>query len=243
MGMQNFRSTTTRQRGAVLILLVIGLLAGLPVAVWLDLRNLTENALLRQASDLNSVVSSVRSYYGANVVGRVLAAPGTVQVTHNYESIPGAIPIPATLSLELGRVISEQQHNITYRFVSDFPFANRSPHVLDFFEAGALAELRENPNQQLSKVSWSLFSDRVRLIAPVIMGAACVNCHNSHPESPKRDWSRRCARHPGDHGQSGDRQQPIFIQIFAGLFYIYGGDRNHLHRHAAAPGSNNPRHE
>jgi adenylate cyclase len=26
------------------------------------------------------------------------------------------------------------------------------------------------------------------LVAPVIMGQACVNCHNSHPESPKKDW-------------------------------------------------------
>ena len=25
-------------------------------------------------------------------------------------------------------------------------------------------------------------------IAPVIMGAVCVNCHNVHPESQKRDW-------------------------------------------------------
>ena len=28
----------------------------------------------------------------------------------------------------------------------------------------------------------------MRLAAPVLMGAACVNCHNAHPESPKRDW-------------------------------------------------------
>ncbi|MBJ6958646.1 hypothetical protein JG654_20255, partial [Vibrio cholerae] len=78
---------------------------------------------------LNSVITSVRSYYATNVVGRVLANPnGTTKVVHNYESVPGAIPIPATLSLELGRVIGAQQENITYRFVSDFPFANRAPH-------------------------------------------------------------------------------------------------------------------
>jgi len=40
----------------------------------------------------------------------------------------------------------------------------------------------------LSDVSNSLFSDRVRLVAPVVMGQTCVNCHNAHPESPKRDW-------------------------------------------------------
>ena len=182
------RSATASSGGLILIVLVLLLLAGLPVVVWLDLRNLTEKALLRQANDLNAVVTSVRGYYASNVVGRVLASPGSTQVVDNYETIPGAIPIPATLSLELGRVISEQQQNISYRFVSDFPFKNRAPHALDDFEENALTALRSNSKQKLTNVSWSLSGDRVRLIAPVVMGAACVACHNSHPQSPKRDW-------------------------------------------------------
>ena len=134
--------STADSRSLALVVLVLVMLAGFPLAVWLDLRNLTETSLLRQARDLNSVVSSVRAYYASNVVGRVLASPGATQVAHNYQTIPGAIPIPATLSLELGRVISEQQQNIAYRFVSDFPFKNRSPHALDSFETSALADLR-----------------------------------------------------------------------------------------------------
>src|ERR1700753_1027583 len=169
--------------------LIVLLLSALPVAVWLDLKNLTEAALRRQANDLNSVVSSVRSYYASNVVGRVLAHPGTTQVVHNYETIPGAIPIPATLSLELGKVISEQQQNITYRFVSDFPFKDRAPHQLDEFEQSSLQSLRQNPGQRnIVEATNSAFRDRVRLVAPIVMGPACVSCHNSHPDSPKRDW-------------------------------------------------------
>src|SRR5215813_8875985 len=172
----------------VLVLLVLLLLAGLPLAVWLDLSNLVDTNLRRQARDLNSVITSVRGYYAANVVGRVLASPGTTKVVHNYADVPGAIPIPATLSLELGKVISEQQQNIVYRFVSDYPFKNRSPHALDPFESNALDALRQNSDRQLAQVSATVFSDHFRLIAPVIMGQACVNCHNSHPESPKTDW-------------------------------------------------------
>src|SRR6516225_5784398 len=127
--------------GYILALLVILLLAGLPVAVWLDLSNLVETNLRRQASDVNSIISSVRNYYANNVVGRVPASPGTTKVVHNYKDFPGAIPIPATLSLELGKVISEQRRNIEYRFVSDYPFKNRPPHGLDEFETGALARL------------------------------------------------------------------------------------------------------
>src|ERR1700694_2344559 len=168
--------------------LIAVLLAALPVAVWLDLTNLAEVALRRQATDLNSVVSSVRSYYATNVVGRVLAHPGATQVVRNYETTPGAFAIPETLSLELGKVISEQQQNINYRFVSDFPFKNRTPHQLDDFEKASLQSLRENPDQKIVDAASSMFTDRVRLAAPVIMGPACVSCHNAHPESPKRDW-------------------------------------------------------
>jgi adenylate cyclase len=177
-----------RTRGLITGVLIVLLLVGLPVAVWLDLNNLAETNLRRQAFDLNSLVSSVRSYYGSNIVGRILAHEGQTKVVHNYQDVPGAIPIPATLSLELGRVISEQQQNIAYRFVSDYPFANRASHVLDDFEKRALTMLRARADQQVVEVKWTLFSDSVRLVAPVLMGAACVNCHNAHPESPKRDW-------------------------------------------------------
>jgi len=198
--------------GFLLVLLVLLLLVGLPVAVWLDLTNLAETNLQRQASDLNSIINSVRGYYASNVVGRILAAPGVpTRVVHNYEDFPGAIPIPATLSLELGRVISERQHNIAYRFVSDFPFANRVPHPLDRFESDSLQELRRNPNQILTADSQSLFVDSVRLVSPVVMGAACVACHNAHPESPKRDWKVGDVRGL----QEVTITQPISDDIFA----------------------------
>src|SRR3569832_1634571 len=88
-----------RTRGVVLAAWVALLVLGLPLAVWLDLRSVTQASLRRQASDLNAVINGVRGFYGSNVGGRVLAAPGVAtQVTHNYESVRGAIPIPATLS-------------------------------------------------------------------------------------------------------------------------------------------------
>jgi adenylate cyclase len=175
--------------GFVFVLLVFLLLVGLPVAVWLDLRSLADSNLRRQASDLNSIITSVRGYYAANVVDRILAAPGTTtKVVNNYEDFPGAIPLPATLSLELGGVITQQQHNITYRFVSDYPFANRAPHALDEFETDALRRLRQNSDQMLSLSSHALLVDQVRWVAPVIMGQACVTCHNDHPQNSKRDW-------------------------------------------------------
>ena len=51
-----------------------------------------------------------------------------------------------------------------------------------------MQSLRAQPDQRIVQSSASLFTDTVRLVAPVIMAQACVSCHNSHPESPKKDW-------------------------------------------------------
>jgi class 3 adenylate cyclase len=207
----------SRFSGQLLIVLVLVMLAGLPLAVWLDISNLSRNALERQAQDLSSLITSIRAYYAANVVGRVLAAHnsgegGGTQVSHNYAEIPGAIPIPATLSLELGKVISEQQANITYRFVSDLPFKNRPPHPMDAFEAAALSALRADPKQQVSDVSRRGFTNTYRFVTPVIMGETCVKCHNSHPESPKTDWKV---------GDVRAIQEIVISQPFAGNIFAF----------------------
>lgn len=180
-----------RSGSRLLLLLVIVLLAGLPLAVWLDLRHVSSANLARQASDLNIAITDIRDFYASDVVGHVLAASAQTHtvVTPDFESVPGAIPIPATFSLELGRVIGSNQGNIQYRFVSDFPFRHRAKHHLDAFERAALVTFRRQPERrQIVDVSWSGFDNRVRFVAPIIMGQTCIACHNTHPDSPKRDW-------------------------------------------------------
>ena len=171
--------------------LIVLALALLPVAVWLDLKNLSDNALTTQARTLNGMFNDIRGYYSANVVGRVQGFDGDSVAAHNYEDLPGAIPIPATLSLELGNVIAGRGvEDISYRFVSDFPFMNRAPHNLDGFETKALADFRatRDPEQVATEITGSLFERQIRMAVPVMLGQACVSCHNVHPESPKRDW-------------------------------------------------------
>src|SRR5262245_58019132 len=143
-----------------LVPLVLLLLAGLPLAVWLDLKNLSERALRLQARDFNSIVTSVRAYYATNVVERVLATPGHSQVAHNYQSIPVSIPSTPTLSIEIGRIIGDQQSDISYRFVSDYPFPERTAREFDAFERAAITSLRQNPKQTISDFSWSGLTGR-----------------------------------------------------------------------------------
>ena len=168
--------------------LFLVLLACLPLAVWLDMSNISESSARLQSANVKSMINEIRGYYAKQIVGRVKPFDGKSKVVHNYQDVPGAIPIPATLSLELASIFQKSQDNIGYRFISDLPFKNRIPHALDAWEVAALASLRAKPSEDLSELTHNGTSIRYRIAAPIVMEAVCVSCHNTHPESPKNDW-------------------------------------------------------
>ena len=196
-----------------LMVLVMVALIGLPIAIWLDLRNLSDETLTRQARSLNGIITSVRSYYAKNVVSRVVSSDTRTQALHNYLDVPGAIPIPATLSLELAEEIGVAEGDVSYRFVSDYPFVNRPSHNLDAFERQALAEFRaqSDSTQFLVRSTGNFWNREITLATPVILSGACVDCHNSHPESPKKDWKVGDVRAL----QSVTVQQPVTLNIWS----------------------------
>jgi adenylate cyclase len=173
----------------LLVIAVVLGLTGLPIAAWLDLRDLSERMLRSQAGEISRIIDDMRAFYGSDVVGRVLQNSGTpVTTAHNYRDIPGAIPIPATLSIELGKRISAHDGHVKYRFVSELPFKGREAHALDAFEHKAITALRADPKTPIVEVSGSFLDRQVRAAAPIMMGQVCVSCHNTHPDSPKTDW-------------------------------------------------------
>jgi signal transduction histidine kinase len=179
------------ESGGLQIATVVAFLAlfvCLPLAVWLDMSNIAQTSAQLQSANVKSMINEIRSYYATNIVGRVKSHPTKSEVVHNYHEVPGAIPIPATLSLELAAIFQKSQDNIQYRFVSDLPFQDRSPHLLDAWELSALAQLRSNSAQELSDVSHEGAYIRYRIASPIVMEPVCVSCHNTHPQSPKKDW-------------------------------------------------------
>src|SRR5688572_11279076 len=83
-------------RTRTLFVIVALLLAALPLAVWLDLRDLTERTSRRQALDIGTIITQIRGFYATDVVGRILAAAPSgepTQVVANYHDVPGAVAI------------------------------------------------------------------------------------------------------------------------------------------------------
>ncbi|NOZ37107.1 MAG: adenylate/guanylate cyclase domain-containing protein [Gammaproteobacteria bacterium] len=201
------------KRPAWLAAVVILALVFLPMAVWLDLKHLSNDALTRQAVDLNKMITEIRGYYARNVVGRILNNQGRSTPTHNYKEVAGGIPIPATLSIELGNLLGKKQSKIGYSFLSDYVFTNRESRELTPFETSAIKQFREskNPDDRLIKITGNLLRRQINMAVPVIMGKSCVACHNSHPLSPKKDWKVGDVRGI----QSIRVEQPIAANIFS----------------------------
>ncbi|AZV80485.1 adenylate/guanylate cyclase domain-containing protein [Parasedimentitalea marina] len=202
------------------VLVIIAVLA-LPLAVWRDVMAVTDQSIRKQTTALDKVMTTLRSYYSQNVIANLSSEVQTV-ASHDYHDIEGAIPIPATLAIELGELINATQSdggfNVEYRFVSDLPFLSRKPFDLTAGESRALTEFRNGfpEDHMFLKADNSPLDHAISMVTPVIMEDSCVACHNTHPDSPKTDWQTGDIRGL----QSFTVRQPIFSNLLTFKYLI-----------------------
>ena len=145
-----------------------------------------EATVLLAAESYVRALEAVRSTYTAEVVNRL---PPSVLVTHDYARYDHAVPLPATFTMALAVELGTAIDGFSVRLFSRYPFPFRAPSGLDEFERLALDSLERSPAAVVSVVEGS-GSDRVlRYARGDIMRLECVGCHNSHADSPKKDWS------------------------------------------------------
>lgn len=207
-------------------LLFLVALIGLPFVLYEALRQHAANEAIRDARSLSAMISIVRSYYAANVSGRLLQSQGKATLSENYHQIEGGIPIPATLSIELGDAIRQRavEGSFMFYFVSDAPFKRRIRPPLDEFQTEALRTFRRGEGLD---EHWRLEADangnqRMRLAIPVRMEKACVGCHNSHPDSTARNWKvgdvRGIQDVSVDLSLSGQAEDSLLLSLYLVFF-------------------------
>jgi two-component system sensor histidine kinase/response regulator len=175
----------------MLAALLLTVVVALPVGIFYSLTHQAEQRAQREAQALSSIISVFRAYYATNVAGRIQSGGGQVTLSENYHQIPGGVPIPATLSIELGEAITQAsgQTGFAMAFVSDAHFLNRQRPAADAFQLEALRAFRAD--EQLAKFSrfdTTAQGELLRWAVPVRMLPACVACHNAHPDSPIKTW-------------------------------------------------------
>ena len=179
-------------RSDVVLWLLLASLLLLPVVIVRSLSSATVAQMQMQAEEISTLASGIRAYYADNVISRLQAADGKAVYSENYRDVHGGIPIPATLSIELGALFDNAHADgrVSYEFLSDYPFAKRPSRSLDEFEMEALQAFRKEPDlKTFTKLDGNgLGRSSYRLATPILMRQACVTCHNTHPDSPRRDW-------------------------------------------------------
>jgi len=129
----------------------------------------------------------VQDFYSKVVVDSI---KDEVPVTHRYAVIEGAIPVPASFTIDLGEHIRKSQTTAMFvRLYSDYPFRYRNDGgPQDEFEQLALAHLRENEGKPFYRFESYEGRKSLRYATARVMEASCVACHNSHEDSTKTDW-------------------------------------------------------
>lgn len=152
---------------------------------------LIQSQALQNAEWCIKALKEATQLYSDDVVDRVEKIH-QIPVTDNYPAVEGAIPLPSTYSIVLGKRLSEQKGNLLFRVYSDYPFPMRQADGTggpqDRFEKDALSYLKQAPNADYYRIENYKGRPSMRYAMPSIMKASCVACHNTHPASPKKDW-------------------------------------------------------
>src|SRR5512132_3968957 len=145
----------------------------------------TDQAVLAGRS-IATQFKTLREYYTENVVDKILT-DGTFRASSDHKGDAKAIPLPATMILDLSTMLAKQ--NTAISLYSKFPFPNRTNQPLDAFQQEAWDFLVRNPDDTYSRQEMLDGRHVVRVaVADTMVVQACVNCHNTIAESPKKDW-------------------------------------------------------
>ncbi len=162
---------------------LLGLLLGWGIS---DKLTPTNGLPIRVVADyLHAVLQADRTFYTQHVVER-MEAMLIVNATENWRD-DRTLPLPAQFFKESSRGLQVRGKPFRYRLVSLWPInqentpeSEKERQALEqVITYGEVAELEiEVENRRYYQ---AIFPDRA-------ISRACVNCHNAHEESPKRDF-------------------------------------------------------
>jgi len=169
------------------VLLILG--AG-GAAVALVTYRLQETGTVRQATlaarETVAQFKALRKYYVKNVIAKVVGK-SNVKASFDHAGVPRTIPLPATVIHDMSERLRSRGTNL--KLYSAYPFPNRADRKLDTFGKAAWDFLNAKPDATFSRRETRGEKTVLRVaIADKMVAKACVDCHNSHPQTPKTGW-------------------------------------------------------
>jgi methyl-accepting chemotaxis protein len=133
---------------------------------------------------------TLRGYYVKSIIKKVKGNDTGLKISYDHKTMKDGIPLPATLIHDMSELLSKKSgENVKLKLYSDHPFPNRKNRTLDNFGKQALAYFKNDPDSVFVKQEKFEGMAVVRVaVADKMVAQACVNCHNTRPDTPKNDW-------------------------------------------------------
>lgn len=140
----------------------------------------------KAASYIHALIEANRKNYTENVVEK-LHRQGVAEAVEHWRDEKG-VPLPAQFLLESGRLVAQKDMKFSFRLASLTPIYVWNGPTTDFERKGLDAVVKD-PNQPFTgfvrlsggRYFQAIYPDRA-------VAESCVNCHNTHPNSPRRDY-------------------------------------------------------
>ena len=137
-------------------------------------------------SFLHAVIEANRANYTQNVVDK-MHRQGVVEAVEHWKEERG-LPLPAQFLLESGRLAAQKDLNFSFRLASLTPIYVWNGPNSEFERRGleAINKGSDKPftgfiQQSGTRYFQAIYADRA-------VSESCVTCHNSHANSPRRDY-------------------------------------------------------
>ena len=138
------------------------------------------------ADYLYALIEADREVYTKHVVER-LQNKGVVVASENWEE-KNTLPLPAQFLMESGRVVAKKGLGVQYRLISLWPINKRNGASSEFEKIG-LGTILTHPTKPYTAFVKEGGTRYFQAVYPdLAVAQACIGCHNSHPDSPKRDF-------------------------------------------------------
>ena len=144
------------------------------------------NATERVGVQIANQFRIVRGYYTNNVISKVIA-DGNLRPSYSHATEEDGVPLPATFIHDVSALLTDADTSVN--LYSPYPFPNRTGRILDPFQEQAWAYLTENPDETYVARETRDGRDVLRVAtADRMVAQGCVDCHNSHAETPRIGW-------------------------------------------------------
>jgi len=140
----------------------------------------------KAAAYVYAVIKADRTLYTTEIVNR-LQAKGVTTASEHWE-LENTLMLPAQFLQHSGKLAAENGSGVRYRLIGLWPIYQRNAPVSDL-ERTALESLRKSPDLPVTGIVASGRKQYFQAIyADLAVSQACIDCHNGHRLSPKRDF-------------------------------------------------------